>query len=64
MKNKFREVDGQLLGKYQAGLINSRLTIDQLKRVMANTYEHNLSLHIISGYDSINKIKLYEILRD
>lgn len=36
---------------------------------MANSYEHNLPLHALfidfkQAYDSINKIKLYEMLRE
>lgn len=67
-----RETADQLLGQYQAGFRSNRSTADQvftLQQVIANSYEHNLPLHLLfidfkQVYNSINQSQLYKILRE
>ena len=72
IRDRLKVAVEHMLGEYQAGFRNNRSTADQIftiKQIMADSYEHNLPMHILfidfkHAYDSIKKGKLYEILRE
>lgn len=61
----------QLVGDYQCGFRPSRSTIDQLftiRQLLEKSWEFNVNIHQLfvdfkQAYDSVNRIALYEILK-
>lgn len=70
LRDRLKVEAEKCLGEYQAGFRAGRSTIEQiyiLKEILANSYEHNISAHILfidfkQAYDSIKRSKLNEIL--
>lgn len=72
LRNKIGKLTEELLGEYQAGFRGNKSTTDQvyvLKHLIANSYEHNLDLHMLfidfkQAYDTISKRDMLKILRE
>lgn len=70
IRNRLTPYHNNIVGEYQGGFKGGRSTIDQiftLKMVQNQSYEQNLSLHIMfidfmKAYDSIERRKLYEAM--
>lgn len=71
IRNRLYYYHNTQVGEYQGGFKAGRSTIDQIftiKQLQQNTYEQNLSLHLLfidfkQAYDSIKRKRVYEALK-